>query len=639
MDKICSRWHKPSKLRGKKSELARAKVLARWNKTNISCAPVSLPVNNNAIFSENMCLKDVNHKKSGETANYVSVSNAESQVAKKSRTEKKFDYFSNTGAVADISNTSTYTMMHSSMWSILLQNLTCENCGKNELTVNSTATLGYSTKLELTCQLCQNVYGTTFSSPRISESRQFEVNKNVVQAFLNMGKGHAAMETFSMSLGIETMDRKTFDKYVLQLVNESKHVRESILEMARKAVRDEHEIVDPSLCNKEIIDIGVSFDGTWHKRGHSSLYCIGSVIDILTGLVIDFTVLSKYCHDCAKTAADLKKDTMEYAIWYEAHKSSGICEKNFDGSSGSMEMFAAEKLWKRSIDCCKMRYTVVLSDGDAKTYSHLLKHKVYGETRIEKEECINHIAKRLGTALRNKVKEHRIKGECLGGKKQGQLTENTITKLSNFYRKAITDNAPDMKKMKTAIFASLYHCLSTNEKPQHQKCPSGSMSWCFYNRAAALGLETPDHKKMKTVLSANVVSKIIPVYQRLASDGILRRCTAGKTQNSNESLHNSIWRFCPKDTFVSKKRIEFAALSGIGQFNMGCVKNLCVKESNINSPSISIAKRRDKRRLKQSVYRNTNNYKSAYIAKKYKKCAKEKKKARKEGVTYSAGAF
>ena len=44
--------------------------------------------------------------------------------------------------------------------------------------------------------------------------------------------------------------------------------------------------------------IDVSFDGTWMKRGFTSHYGIGAVIDILTGYVIDFELLSTYCHIC-----------------------------------------------------------------------------------------------------------------------------------------------------------------------------------------------------------------------------------------------------------------------------------------------------------------------------------------------------
>ncbi|GFS85419.1 uncharacterized protein TNCV_2803341 [Trichonephila clavipes] len=82
------------------------------------------------------------------------------------------------------------------------------------------------------------------------------------------------------------------------------------------------------------------------------------------------------------------------------------CDKNFDGTSGAMEMHAALIMWRRSISDCQMRFVSMLSDGDSKTFQFLSDNKIYGsDIKIEKEECLNHIAKRLGTSLRNKVKE------------------------------------------------------------------------------------------------------------------------------------------------------------------------------------------------------------------------------------------
>ncbi|GFV66238.1 uncharacterized protein TNCV_2631791 [Trichonephila clavipes] len=236
-----------------------------------------------------------------------------------------------------------------------------------------------------------------------------------------------------------------------------------------------------------------------------------------------------------------------------------------------------------------MRFVSMLSDGDSKTFQFLSDNKIYGsDIKIEKEECLNHIAKRLGTSLRNKVKEWKVKKVTLGGRKQGSLTDKNITELQNYYRKAIKDNVPDTDKMKTAIYASLMHCSSTDKKPMHGKCPEGESSWCFYKRAIAKG-ETPgSHSSMRTYLSPQVVEKIMPVYQRLASDTILERCVAGKTQNSNESLHSCIWRKCPKEVFVSKRRLEIAVTDAIEKHNLGYVKSLEAKEDSCLNDSFSL---------------------------------------------------
>ncbi|GFT52722.1 uncharacterized protein TNCV_205671 [Trichonephila clavipes] len=114
--------------------------------------------------------------------------------------------------------------------------------------------------------------------------------------FVLIGKGHAALELFSMAIGIHAMDKKTFSKCLHQLYEEKCSFKEDILEISRKVVRKHHE--DLLGTANGVIDITVSYDGTWQKRGHSSLYGIGIVIDILTGLIIDYEILSKYCPEC-----------------------------------------------------------------------------------------------------------------------------------------------------------------------------------------------------------------------------------------------------------------------------------------------------------------------------------------------------
>ena len=62
----------------------------------------------------------------------------------------------------------------------------------------------------------------------------------------------------------------------------------------------------------EIINIGVSFDGSWLTRGHRSKYGIGAVIDVVTVHVIDYEVLCNYCRQCTAKAKTLGIDTVNY---------------------------------------------------------------------------------------------------------------------------------------------------------------------------------------------------------------------------------------------------------------------------------------------------------------------------------------
>ena len=214
---------------------------------------------------------------------------------------------------------------------------------------------------------------------------------------------------------------------------------------------------------------------------------------------------------------------------------------------------------------------------------------IHGNIEITKEEWINHISKRLGTGLRNKIVEWRNKGITYGGQKESSSKEETIIKLTNFYRKAIKDNVPDIDKMKSAIYASLYHSSSTDKLPRHSKCPPGLFSWCFYQRAIANNEKPRSHKYMKTKVSEDILVKVLPVYQRLASNELLRRCVSGKTQNANESVHSLIWKNCPKETFVSLKRLELSVISSISEFNFGCFNTLTIEQEELNSFSGTIA--------------------------------------------------
>ncbi|GFX93103.1 uncharacterized protein TNCV_140471 [Trichonephila clavipes] len=111
-----------------------------------------------------------------------------------------------------------------------------------------------------------------------------------------------------------TMDRKTFAKCMHNLSVKNKEVKK-MLEVSRQAAREAHVKVDASLKNQEIIDVSVSYDGTWQKRGHTFNLRLGIIIDILSGLVLDFEVLSKYCHNCVVAGRDMGVDSAEFHIW------------------------------------------------------------------------------------------------------------------------------------------------------------------------------------------------------------------------------------------------------------------------------------------------------------------------------------
>ena len=77
----------------------------------------------------------------------------------------------------------------------------------------------------------------------------------------------------------------------------------------------------------DTLDAVVSFDGTWAKRGFTSLTGVVFVISVDTGEVLDYHVLSKAFQKCAlKKAKGVNEE--EFEEWLLEHE----CDINFAGS-------------------------------------------------------------------------------------------------------------------------------------------------------------------------------------------------------------------------------------------------------------------------------------------------------------------
>ena len=88
-----------------------------------------------------------------------------------------------------------------------------------------------------------------------------------------------------------------------------------------------------------------------------------------TGQVLDVTVLRKSCKDCKEDESTMGSESQEFPDWMEKHQNS--CNSNYTRSSPAMEAEGASILWGRSVEKNQLRYTVVISDGDAKTIARL----------------------------------------------------------------------------------------------------------------------------------------------------------------------------------------------------------------------------------------------------------------------------
>lgn len=175
----------------------------------------------------------------------------------------------------------------------------------------------------------------------------------------------------------------------------------------------------------ESTNVAVMFDGTWQKRGHKSHNRVGTAISLATGLCFEFEVLFNCCLSCSRHNT-LENDEEE--IWQTFH--TPACERITTCSAHAMETEAALQIWKRICAYAPpLQFPKFLSDRDSTAYTAVSDLGIYGSVPVQKEDCTNHVAKRLGTGLR-KLKMPR--GE--------KLKDATIRKLQGYFQVAITSN-------------------------------------------------------------------------------------------------------------------------------------------------------------------------------------------------------
>lgn len=435
-----------------------------------------------------------------------------------------------------------------------------------------------------------------------------EINRaNIVFIYLSIieDTGFAGMRRMMGGLGMPLVGKFKYYRHLSYLYDKMKSHYNSKQAEIHSAIRRYYEENTSKKADADgVLKLDVSFDATWMKRGHTSKVGMSVMIEVNTSFIIDYEILSKYCHGCTLKKYQLKKKRVteeEYNTWKTKHDAEGSCAINYDGPSGGMEVEAARRLFARSRDL-KFEYENLVSDGDANSYKAVLAmnngNGPYQHTQVTKIECINHVQKRMGTRLR-KLREqekidtttrtgNKIRRSLLGGR--NKLTDNAIDKMQSFFGKHIRDNVgADYLTMKKAVMSSFHHIFSTDENPRHGLCKEGINSWCFYQKALAEGKKKEEikHKKSLVVnLDKEAQKKIRQVYDALTTKDILERCVRGLTQNANESFHSKMWARARKTKFAGLSRLSFVAQSAILDHNYGYRKACLLPTLNINPKAL-----------------------------------------------------
>ena len=501
---------------------------------------------------------------------------------------------------------------------------------------------GMGEELFLECSICHQKTDLKTSKKIKVDKRKSIYESNIRSVYAAQKMGQRGLKKFCGVMNMPPpVTMKSYNNIKKIIHKKSKERAEEEMKNAANELLDLAIIEDPKdirimgdgamTCN-----VPVTVDGTWQKRGHSSKIGVVFVLSVLTGKVLDYEMKSLYCHECVAHNND-DKCTEAYKIWWANHQPT--CNINHKGSSDSMERQGAIDIFLRSKEKYGLRYTTFVGDGDSSTYGDVKQHcydKYGADYCVTKEECVGHVQKRLGRALRDYKQKNKGKklsdGKGIGGK--GRLTDKICDKMQNHYGTAIRSHSNDPDGMYESIWAIFKHmikCDSESLEEQHRYCPKIQSTWCKFWKD---GAKYNEDKRLPSAF----LEELRPIFVRLSEDKLLQRCLMGLTQNQNEAINGILWSNCPKTSFCGRQKVEIAVCETVCYFNSGAAsKGIILKKIGLEPGEnmLRAIESQDCERIKEAERKISLKYR----VNRRKHRAEKKSKGEKEPIVYKAGGF
>ena len=155
----------------------------------------------------------------------------------------------------------------------LLAVVACSYCfvvGEVKLETVEGRSMGLSVRGTLICQCCNDCLGEDYLCQRVGDSKlsssPFEVNIRGVMAFRSIGCGHAAVQKWCGLMNMPcSISKDSYQVNQNKLHEGSKATCETVMQKNVAAIFNSYEDIGVKPDKDGILDIGVSFDGTWQK--------------------------------------------------------------------------------------------------------------------------------------------------------------------------------------------------------------------------------------------------------------------------------------------------------------------------------------------------------------------------------------
>ncbi|RXG73291.1 hypothetical protein Avbf_00743 [Armadillidium vulgare] len=308
----------------------------------------------------------------------------------------------------------------------------CLECGEEVILGVRPTTKGMISEFTVTCKVCDSQKST--NTPNLIRERKRKrekkgvvlqktenINYAHVAAFLDNGLGYSGLRHYCKYFNARCLNEATFIVYAKQVISDVVAETEEFLQQNARIVRKAFE---SQLHNDFIIDLTVGYTTTYHQWGSDFCLVAGAVIELQTGLVLDFDVGNMYCHVCKINAKKIvSMNPAEMTEWFNKHQDTceirEWCDEiDQDSEEGIkeidpkyLESFIAKKIWGRSIEKFGFRYTTLIHESDERIHAELLKNAPYGDIPVMIDTITNCFSRRKSEHARTSF-QNKLKSKC-----------------------------------------------------------------------------------------------------------------------------------------------------------------------------------------------------------------------------------
>ena len=196
----------------------------------------------------------------------------------------------------------------------------CGISGQLDLSENADGRAGLMSDYSAESSECHMSTKMPTSATTTDKGRSFDVNRRVVYHSLETGGGYESLSSVCSTMNMPCMSKQVYYNQ-MDIILQAELLKAG--EKLKTLLKDEDDTdPDSSETNRDgdgITDVTVSFDGTWAKRGFTSLFVVFFFMSVDTKELLDHHIYSKFCQKCSKKKSECKDNMKEFETWKVQH--------------------------------------------------------------------------------------------------------------------------------------------------------------------------------------------------------------------------------------------------------------------------------------------------------------------------------